>query len=211
MKQHYVINVGRQLGSGGREIGERVARDLGLSYYDRKLIELAARKSGFCEEFFEKADEKSTTGFWSGLFGLRYPFVNNSVGYNDVLSNDSLFKIQSDVIRSLADKESCLFVGRCADYILRDYPHCINVFISASPEQRVARLCRQDGMTADAAAELIEKSDKERAEYYNYYGNKMWGEASSYDLCLNSTTTGIDGAVAMIERFAELCFGTQTK
>ncbi len=206
MQQHYVINVGRQLGSGGREIGRRVADDLGLSYYDRKLIELAAHESGFCEELFEKADEKPTKGFFGGLFGMRYPFVGNSAGYNDVLSNDALFKIQSDVIRSLADRESCLFVGRCADYILRDYPHCINLFITASTPDRVARLCRQDGITPAAAQELIEKSDKERAEYYNYYGNKLWGAASSYDLCINSTTIGIDGAVTIIEEYVKLHF-----
>ena len=143
MNEHYVINLGRQLGSGGKEIGEKLAKELGIAFYDKELINLASKESGLCKEFFEKADEKASQSLLGGLFGSRFPFITEGAyPYNSYLSNDSLFKIQSDVIRQLAEQQSCLFVGRCADYILRDHPRCCNVFVSASPEARIERLMR---------------------------------------------------------------------
>ena len=129
MNDHYVINLGRQLGSGGKEIGEKLANDLGIAFYDKELINLASEESGLCREFFEKADEKASQTLLGGLFGIRFPFITEGAyPYNSYLSNDSLFKIQSDVIRHLAEKQSCLFVGRCADYILEDIPNHLNVY-----------------------------------------------------------------------------------
>ena len=125
MKDNFVINLGRQLGSGGREIGEKLAKELNIAFYDKELINLASKESGLCREFFEQADEKASKTILGGLFGSRFPFLTEGAyPYNSYLSNDSLFKIQSDVIRELAEKQSCLFVGRCADYILRDHPRC---------------------------------------------------------------------------------------
>ena len=123
MNNKYVINIGRQLGSGGREIGANLAAQLHIDFYDKELINIASKESGLCKEFFEKADEKTSQSIVGGLLGMRFPFINDgSIPNNNCLSNDALFKIQSDVIRELAEKKSCLFVGRCADSILRDHP-----------------------------------------------------------------------------------------
>ena len=168
MNGNYVINIGRQLGSGGKEIGEKLAARLGIDFYDKELINLASEESGLCREFFEKADEKASQGIIGGLFGMRFPFISDgAMPCTNCLSNDALFKIQSDVIRHLAAEKSCVFVGRCADYILREHPRCANIFISASHEDRVARLCRIHGISEEAAEEKMNKADKKRSEYYN--------------------------------------------
>ena len=128
MNDHYVINLGRQLGSGGKEIGEKLAKALNIAFFDKELIQLASDESGLCKEFFEKADERTQKTLLGGLFGGRFPFISDgTLPYGSFLNNDSLFKIQSDVIRELAENQSCLFVGRCANYILRDHPRHINI------------------------------------------------------------------------------------
>ena len=143
---------------------------------------------------FEKADEKASQTILGGLFGAVFLFITEGVyPYNSYLSNDSLFKIQSDVIRKLAEEKSCLFVGRCADYILRDHPRCANVFVSAAPEARIERLMKLHDITADEAEELMEKADKKRSSYYNYYSYNTWGAAATYHLCIDSSVLGIDG------------------
>ncbi|MFZ0281640.1 MAG: cytidylate kinase-like family protein, partial [Bacteroidales bacterium] len=129
MKENFVITIGRQLGSGGREIGQKVSARLGISFYDKELIRLAAKESGLKEEFFEKIDEKKRFSLFGGLLGLRGS-ATDDVYLNYYLTNETLFKIQSDVIRSLAQKKPCLFVGRCADYVLKDHPRCLNIFIN---------------------------------------------------------------------------------
>ena len=187
MNGNYVINIGRQLGSGGKEIGEKLAARLGIDFYDKELINLASEESGLCKEFFEKADEKASQGIIGGLFGMRFPFISEgAMPCNNCLSNDALFKVQSDVIRRLAAEKSCVFVGRCADYILREHPRCANVFISASKE---------------VAEEMIEKADKRRSEYYNYYSYKTWGAAATYHLCIDSSSLGIEETVRFVEEF----------
>ena len=123
------------------------------------------------------------------------------------LSNDALFKIQSDVIRELAEKQSCLFVGRCADYILRDHPRCVNIFVSASKEARIERLMHIHHISTEAAEELMEKADKKRSAYYNYYSYKTWGAAETYHLCIDSSVLGIDGTVQFIKQFVKLKLG----
>lgn len=203
MNEKFIINIGRQLGSGGREIGERLATELNISYYDKELIKLASQESGLCKEFFEKADEKASQGLIGGLFGMRFPFVTESaMPYSNCLSNDALFKIQSDVIRKLAEEKSCLFVGRCADYILRDNPRCVNVFISASLEDRIERVMNRHHITREDAEDLIEKVDKKRASYYNYYSYNTWGAAATYHLCIDSSVLGVEGTVEFIREFA---------
>ena len=202
MDTHYVINLGRQLGSGGKEIGEKLARELGISFYDKELISLASEESGLCKDFFEKADEKAQTSFLGGLIGSHFPFMNEgTMPYNNCLCNDSLFKIQSDVIRQLATDRSCLFVGRCADYILRDHPRHINIFVSASNEARIKRLMGIHRITKEEAEELIEKADKKRSDYYNYYSYNTWGAAATYHICIDSSILGIDGTVAFLKEF----------
>lgn len=208
MDNNFVVNIGRQLGSGGREIGEKLADRLGIGFYDKELINLASEESGLCPEFFEKADEKPSQGIIGGLFGMRFPFISDgAIPATNCLSNDALFKVQSDVIRRLASERSCLFVGRCADYILRENPRCVNIFISASFEDRIARLCRMHSISESTAEEIIEKADKRRAAYYNYYSFKTWGAAATYHLCIDSSVLGIDGTVDFLEEFVKLKIG----
>ena len=202
MDKKFVINIGRQLGGGGRSIAAILAKHYGVTAYDRNLIELAAKESGFGQEFFENADEKKSHGFFHSIFSNRA--VANMLGSNDsCLSNDALFKVQSDIIRDLAEKESCIFVGRCADYILRDHPRCINLFFTANLEDRVARMASEKGITTEQAEELIEKTDGRRADYYNYYSGKAWGVAESYDLCVNTSHLGFEGTAEMIIRYID--------
>lgn len=206
MKKAYVITIGRQLGSGGREIGEKLANQLGISYYDKELIYIASKESGLGKEFFEKADEKRRIPIFGGLFGLKgslsvEPFSNY------YLSNETLFNIQSDVIRKLADKGSSLFVGRCADYVLKDHPRCLNIFISADMKERIKRISSINKILEDEAVDLIEKSDKQRAGYYNYFSDRVWGALNSYHLSINSSVLGIDDTVDMIRIFATRRFG----
>lgn len=197
-----MINIGRQLGSGGKEIGEKLAARLGIDFYDKELINLASEESGLCREFFERADEKASQGIIGGLFGMRFPFISEgAIPSNNCLSNDALFKVQSDVIRRLAAEKSCVFVGRCADYILREHPRCVNVFISASKEARMARICQLYRVDEEKAEEMMEKADKRRSEYYNYYSYKTWGAAATYHLCMDSSVLGVDETVRFIEEF----------
>lgn len=204
MNNHYVINLGRQLGSGGKEIGEKLAKELNIAFYDKELIRLASEESGLCKEFFEKADERAQKTFLGALFGNRVPFVGDgAMPYGSCLNNDALFKIQSDVIRGLAENGSCLFVGRCADYILRDYPRCVNIFISASKEARVERIMLKNNLSAIQAEELIEKADRKRAAYYNYYSYNTWGAAATYHLCIDSSVLGIEDTVSFIKEFVK--------
>lgn len=202
MNEKYVINIGRQLGSGGKDIGEKLAVRLGIGFYDKELINLASEESGLCKELFERADEKTSPSLIGGVFGMRFPFVSEGVmpGQN-CLSNDALFKIQSDVIRQLAAEKSCLFVGRCADYILREHPRCANIFISASKEDRMRRLSRMHGINEEAAEAMLEKADKKRSEYYNYYSFKTWGAAETYHLCIDSSSLGIEETVEFIKEY----------
>ena len=164
MDNKIILTIGRQFGSGGREVGQKLAKELGIGYYDKELMALAAKESGLSEEFFEKADEKASSGL-AYAFTMGYSYMGLFPPYADVLSNDRLFLYQSDTIRNLAEKGSCVIVGRCADYILREHPRCANVFISASKDDRIARLCQMHHIDEEAAEEMIEKADKRRSEY----------------------------------------------
>ncbi len=203
-REKFIINIGRQLGSGGKPIGEIIARRLGIKLYDKELINLAARESGLCTEFFERADEKGRKGVFATLVGyLRAPFAGYEGGNaNNVLSNEMLFKIQSDVIREVAARESAVFVGRCADYILREHPRCVNVFITADEADRIARLCGRLNCTEQEARTMMERTDSKRASYYNYYSSRTWGEAATYHLCVNSSVLGDEGTADFILEFA---------
>ena len=199
----FAINIGRQYGSGGRQIGEMLAKRLGFAFYDKELIHLASKESGLGKELFEEADEKKTYSLTGGFLGLRSSFISGSFLEN-YLSNETLFKIQSDIIKELAAKQNCIFVGRCADYILRDYPKVLNVFITSDLADRKARILqRMHDLQEDKAVDMLEKTDKKRAGYYNYYTGKTWGAAESYHLCVNSSVLGIDGTVDYICDFVE--------
>ena len=158
MDNKIILTIGRQFGSGGREIGQRLAKELGIGYYDKELITVAARESGLCEDVFEKADERASSGL-SYAFTMGYSSFMGGMftPYNDILSNDGLFKIQSDAIRKLAETESCVLVGRCADYILRDNPACLSFFIHSSVESRVQKTVERHGVTVEEAKNAILK------------------------------------------------------
>lgn len=201
-KRNFIVNVGRQLGSGGHEIAQKLAARLNIAFYDKELIRLASEESGLCSEFFEKADEQASQSMLSNFWGMRFPFVGDgAVASKNCLSNDALFQVQSDVIRRLAEEHSALFVGRCADYILREHPRCVNIFVSSAMPERVKRLCAAHHISEEKAEEWIEKADTKRANYYNYYTFKQWGAAASYHLCIDSSLLGIDDTVAFIEAF----------
>lgn len=204
--KNFVINIGRQLGSGGKPIGEIVARRLGVRIYDRSLIDLAARQSGLCPEVFARADEREAKGVFATLVGyLRAPFTGYEGGNAaNVLSNEALFQMQSDAIREVAARESCLFVGRCADYILRNEPLCISTFIYASEADRIARIMRCHGaQSPKEAIDMMRKIDKKRAAYYDFYTDKSWGAATSYDLCIDSSVLGIDRTAELLRNYTE--------
>lgn len=199
MKKHLIINVGRQLGSGGRIIGNRIAKDLGIKFYDKEILDLAAQESGFDKKFFERNDENK--GFLKTLFLSFSSLGGDNNPYANQLSDESLFKFQSDAIRKAAEKESCVFVGRCADYILRDMPNCINIFVTADMDDRVKRISSLLNISQKEAEKMCNDGDKNRANYYNFYTAKSWGKATSYDLCINSSVLGIDGTIELIEDF----------
>ena len=208
MKDKFVVNLGRQLGCGGKEIGEKLAQRLGIDFYDKELINLASEESGLCAEFFERADEKAQQGLFGGVFNMRLPFVaEGAYPGSSCLSNDALFKVQSDVIRRLAAEKSCLFVGRCADYVLRDHPRCVNVFISANRQDRIQRLSERLSLNEVEAEEYMDKGDRKRAEFYNYYSNNTWGVAATYHICVNSSLLGIEGTVDFLEQFVKKSLG----
>jgi cytidylate kinase len=198
MNQPVIISIGRQFGSGGRIIGKALAELLNFDYYDKELISLVAKESGFNPELFENADEKPSRNFllqWvDGLFPSGYQ-------YDNYLSNDTLFKMQSDVIRKLAQEKSCIIVGRCADYVLRDNPNCISIFLHSSIEDRIRRITQRQQIDIAKAPELIHTIDKKRASYYNYYSSKIWGQADTYTLSVNVSTLGESQTVDFIHDF----------
>ncbi|MCL1971637.1 MAG: cytidylate kinase-like family protein [Endomicrobia bacterium] len=210
MDKKYVINIGRQFGAGGLEIAEKLSRKLGINYYDKNFIEIAAKKSGLDKELFEKSDEKPP----AGILGNLSCFLTNAVscGYygENFLLNDSVFKIQSDIIRQLARKESCIFVGRCADYVLREHPFRIDVFVCADIEDRIKNILSRQKEEIKNIRKEVENIDKHRAKYYNFYSGKVWGAASSYHLCVNSSVLGMDETTECIYSFAAKKFGLQT-
>jgi len=203
MKDKVIICIGRQLGSGGCAIGRRLSEIMNIPFYDKELLVLAAKESGLNEAFFENVDEQAARGL-SYAFTVSLPYVGAFSPYTDILSNDGLFKLQCDAIRHLAQKESCIIMGRCADYILREMPGMYSVFIHCPISDRIQSiLSHNEGMAEEQAAELITKTDKARSAYYNYYTDKKWGAASSYHLSIDSSILGIDDTALLIKQLIE--------
>lgn len=201
MDDRVIINVGRQIGSGGRVVAKMLADDFGFSYYDKELLCLAAKESGFCEEFFEQNDEHR--GLLRSMFHMHVPHIADSSFYSNNFSQEGLFKFQSDAIRKAADEGSCVFVGRCADYVLRDHANVVNVFVTADLDDRISQLCKRRQCDAATARKLISSGEKERSSYYNYYTGKKWGDSSSYHLCVNSSLLGLRGTADYIADFVK--------
>ena len=200
MTGNLVITIGRECGSGGRLIGNRLAEKLNIKCYDKELLTLAAKKSGLCEEIFESHDEKPTSSFLYSLVMDTYSFGYSSAGFTDMPMNHKIFLAQFEAIKKLASEGPCVMVGRCADYALADNPDCFSVFVHANLDWRINRISQKYNKNAKEAKDMINKTDKSRSSYYNYYTNKKWGSADSYNLCLDSSKLGIDGtAKAIIE------------
>ena len=201
MDNKIIINIGRQVCAGGLEIGRLLAEEFNAKYYDRELLNLAAKESGFSEEFFKRSDERK--GFLRSF--LHLPYSNGwgagSNYYQANFSQESLFKVQSDAIIKAAQEGSCVFVGRCADYVLRDFPNVVNIFITASLESRAALFMKEKNVTHDEAVKRIQQVESRRASYYNYYTGKKWGYAGSYDLCIDSSILGSAETARLIADF----------
>lgn len=196
MKNHTIITIGRQYGSGGREIGERLAEALSVPYYDRKLLNVAAQKSGMCEEIFETHDEKPTNSFL-------YSLVAGTYGENALPLNHKLFLAQFEAIRSIAEEGPCVIIGRCADYALEDNPNLINFFIHADIKERVKRAVEQYGVAPEKAQETVIKTDKKRASYYNFYSSRKWGNVDNYHLTIDSSKLGIDNTIKVLLEYVK--------
>lgn len=200
-----IICVGRQLGSGGHDIARMLAMDFGAKYYDRELLNLAAKESGFSEKFFEQNDEQR--GIFRSLFHLHDTHLPDSNMYQNKFSQESLFKFQSDAIIKAADEGACVFVGRCADYVLRDRQNVVSIFVTASIEFRIKQVMTKQNMEYAAAKRFIEQREAKRAAYYNYYTGKKWGHASSYDLCVDASVLGLQATEKLIADFIRKRFG----
>ena len=198
MSKNLVITIGRQCGSGGRMIGQKIAERLGIKCYDKELLNLASKNSGLCKELFESHDEKPTSSFLYSLVMDTYSLGYTTSAYTDMPINHKIFLAQFDTIKKLADEESCVIVGRCADYALADYPNVLTVFITGNEEEKITRLAEINKIDPQKAREMMIKTDKRRSSYYNYYSSKKWGDAQSYDLCINSTVVGVENAVEII-------------
>ena len=198
MDKKIIITVGRQIGSGGRDVAKLLAEIFDCRLYDRELLNLAAKESGFSEKFFEQNDEHK--GFFKSMFQMHSSFAECSF-YRNEFSQENLFKFQSDAIVRAASESSCVFVGRCADYVLRDYPNVVNVFITADMDKRLQQVCARKGCDRATARKLIVSGEKERAQYYNYYTGKRWGHSDSYHLCVNSSVLGLEGTERLIEQY----------
>jgi len=204
MDKKIIINIGRQVCAGGLEIGRLLADEFHAKYYDRELLNLAAKESGFSEEFFKQNDERK--GFLRSF--LHLPYSNNWNGggnfYQSNFSQESLFKFQSDAIIKAAQEGSCVFVGRCADYVLRDFDNVVNVFITASIEERAKLFMKEKNVTYEEAVKRIQHVESRRASYYNYYTGKQWGHAASYDLCIDSSAIGSVATARLIAEYVRL-------
>lgn len=197
MTQKISITIGRQCGSGGKEIGVRLGELLGFRVYDSDLLSIAAQKSGMHPEPLRRVEERATSSLLytlaigSSLHGAQYFGI-------DMPINDQLFITQTEIIKNAAEEENGIFIGRCADYVLRSHPHCINVFVYADKENRLERVCREQEISRESASNIITKTDKRRASYYNFYTGKKWGRPENYHLCVDSALLGVEGTAQMI-------------
>ena len=194
MANNLIITIGRQYGSGGREIGRKLALRLGIPFYDRELISRAAKKSGFSEDLFEQLDKRATNSL---LYSLT---MFGSTGLNGMSLTDQLFLAQANIIREIADSGPAVLVGRCADHVLREYENRFDFFITGSVDDRLQRIQTHDDyeLSGKSPRAALEKMDKQRSTYYNYYTGKVWGTSDQYDLCINAGRLGVENSIEVI-------------
>lgn len=198
-----VITISRQYGSGGREIGKKLADKLGIPFYDNEIIDRAAKESGFSTQAFENVESKATNSLLYSLAMGMNAYGGQEFGFSQLSLDDRIYLAQADVIRKVAAEGPCVIVGRCADYVLKDHPNVINVFITAGLPFRVKRAIEIEGISEVKAEENVIKTDKRRANYYNYHASSKWGKADNYNICIQSDLAGIDGTVECIKTFVE--------
>lgn len=198
-----VITIGRQFGSAGREIGQKVAKYFDITCYDKELLSRAAKESGFCEEMLENHDERPTNSFLYNLVMDTYSFGYNASHFVDMPISHKVFLAQFDTIKKIASEGPCVIVGRCADYALNDLKNCVHIFIYGDEETKTKRIMEKYSLDASKAKDMCIKKDKQRQSYYNYYSSKKWGRADSYDLCINSSILGVDGTVKLLVQYIE--------
>ncbi len=198
-----IITIGRQFGSGGREIGEKVAEQLDIKCYDKELLTRAAKESGFCEEMLANHDERPTNSFLYNLVMDTYSFGYNASSFVDMPISQKVFLAQFDTIKKIAEEGPCIIVGRCADYALSEFGNSPHLFIYADEAVRIRRISKKYEVNENKAKDMILKKDKQRQSYYNYYSSKKWGRADSYDLCINSGVLGIQGTVKLICQYVQ--------
>ncbi|MCD7884465.1 MAG: cytidylate kinase-like family protein [Lachnospiraceae bacterium] len=196
MAKKVVVAIGRQFGSGGHEIGEKLSQKLGIKFYDKELIKVIAKQSGLCEKVLESYDEKPTNSLLYSIVMDVYP----SAMYTGPTLDQQIYQANYDTIKQLGET-SCVIVGRCADYILRDVPELVSVFIHADDDFRAERIAAEYHLPDAKVRDMLVKTDKKRASYYNFQSEKKWGAAVSYNLCLDSSSIGIDGSVDLIESY----------
>ena len=193
-----IITISRAFGSNGREIGKQVAEKLNIKWYDKDLMKRAAEESGLCTEIFENHDEKPTSSFLYNLVMDTYSFGYSSSTYIDMPIGHKVFLAQFDAIKKIADEGPCVIIGRCADYALAERENVLNIFIYSDIESRIKHIMERYDLSEDKAKDMINKKDKQRSNYYNFYSNKKWGRAESYDMCIDSSVLGIDGTANLI-------------
>lgn len=205
MSKNILITIARQVGSGGREVGELVAKNLGIDYHDKSLINMAAEKSGLSPEVLHNTDEKATPSFLYSIAmgGMGMVPFTHGMPY-DTPINDRLFVLQSGIIEELAKSHSCVFIGRCADFVLRDFDNVLRVFVYADIEKRAETIAKRNDISISEAKNLATKLDKKRSNYYGYYTSKKWGRSENYDLMIDTTKIGVEGAAKIIEEYVKL-------
>lgn len=202
-----VVTIGRQFGSGGRELGKLLAESLGFKYYDKELLNEAARRVGMSSDFFERNDERAPS-FINGIFSFSFGFAPTNVyAGSSSISDDCLYRAQSDFIKSLAEEGSCVIVGRSADYVLRDHPRCVKLFVHAPMECCVDRIIARDSsLSREKARARAEKVNRLRSGYYNFYTDKVWGAAESYDMTLDTSLMSMEDIVGVVKEYLKRRF-----
>lgn len=198
-----ILTISRQYGSGGREIGKKLASIWGIPFYDNELIERAAKESGYAEVAFETAESRAGSSLLYSIARGMANFNNQEMGYTNLSLDDKIYLAQAEVIRKCASEGPCVIVGRCADYVLRKYDNVVNIFIYADMPFRSERAMRIDGMAPDHIEDEILKIDKRRSNYHSFHTGEKWGKVEQYSLCVNSSHVGIDKAVEVIKTYVE--------